>query len=268
MMHMFDSEIARRYGVNCAILLNHIAFWIEKNRANGVNFYDEDYWTYNSARAFSELFPYLTQRQISTALQKLKDESLIKTGNYNKSTYDRTLWYGLTEKGKSILHLCEMESTQKSNGLPENVKPIPYINTDNEPDIKPDSKPIKPRKARKDATAEDEGKKEKKADSPLPVEMLTPKVREVFAEYVLMRKKIKKPLTTYAEKLAVKKLIDLAGNDVQKQIAVLEQSITNSWQGLFPLKEEQQRKRAYSDPKAPPIARVRREDYAKDEVPW
>lgn len=137
MMHMFDSEIAKQYGVNCAILLNHIAFWIEKNRANSVNFYDEDYWTYNSARAFSELFPYLTQRQISTALQKLKDEKLIKTGNYNKSTYDRTLWYGLTEKGKSILHLCEMDYTQKSNGLPGNVEPIPDINTDRNADSKP-----------------------------------------------------------------------------------------------------------------------------------
>lgn len=267
---MFDSEIAKQYGVNCAILLNHIAFWIEKNRANSVNFYDEDYWTYNSARAFSELFPYLTQRQISTALQKLKDEKLIKTGNYNKSTYDRTLWYGLTEKGKSILHLCEMDYTQKSNGLPGNVEPIPDINTDDKPDIKPDSKPIKekkPRKARKEPAAKDEGKKGK--ESPLPLEMLSQNVREVFAEYVKMRTKLKKPLTDYAQRLAVKKLIDLAGQDEQKQIAVLEQSITHSWQGLFPLKDDKQQKRQpFADRTAPPIANVRREDYAGDQVPW
>ena len=161
---------------------------------------------------------------------------------------------------------------EKAHTVEPHTADHPQLNTDKpNTDIPNTDKPNtekKPRKARKDATAEDEGKKEKKADSPLPVEMLTPNVREVFAEYVLMRKKIKKPLTTYAEKLAVKKLIDLAGNDAQKQIAVLKQSIMNSWQGLFPLKEEQQRKRAYSDPKAPPIARVRREDYAKDEVPW
>lgn len=122
----------------------------------------------------------------------------------------------------------------------------------------------KPRKARKEPAAEK--KEEKGKEYPLPLEMLTPKVREVFAEYVAMRKKIKKPLTTYAERLAVKKLIDLAGKDEQKQIAVLEQSIANSWQGLFPLKDA--KRQTFADRTAPPIANVRREDYSGDQVPW
>lgn len=115
----------------------------------------------------------------------------------------------------------------------------------------------KPRKARKETTAKDN-----------PLDGLTEKVQIVFCEYTAMRSKIKKPLTDYALKLAVKKLIELAGDDEQMQIAVLEQSIANSWQGLFPLKEEPQRRRSYADPKAPAISRVRREDYEGDQVPW
>lgn len=59
---------------------------------------------------------------------------------------------------------------------------------------------------------------------------------EVFHEYVEMREKIKKPLTSNAIKLAYSKLATLKeeGNDPK---AVLEQSIFNSWQGLFPVKQ-------------------------------
>ena len=137
-MHSFDVEIAKKYGVNCAIILQNLAYWIRHNEANERNYYDGNYWTYNSVKAFGELFPYISKRQISTALQKLIDEKIIITGNYNKSAYDRTLWYAITEKGKSILHFCTMENTKKENGNAENVEPIPNINTDlKTSDIKP-----------------------------------------------------------------------------------------------------------------------------------
>ena len=103
--------------------------WIEKNKANGKNFFDGHYWTYNSRKAFTELFPYATARQIETALKKLIDDGVIITGNYNNSAYDRTLWYAITKKGSSILQKCEMENTKNVNGKDENVAPIPNINT-------------------------------------------------------------------------------------------------------------------------------------------
>ena len=57
-IHYFDVKIAEKYGVNCAILLQHIWHCVRKNEANEKNFYDGNYWTYNSARAFSEMFPH------------------------------------------------------------------------------------------------------------------------------------------------------------------------------------------------------------------
>lgn len=135
MEHSFDIDIAKRYGVQAAVILKNILFWIEKNKANEVNYYDGYYWTYNSKKAFTELFPYMTARQIDYALQKLIDDGLIITGNYNKVAYDRTLWYAITKKGYCILQNCEMETTNLSNGNPENVKPIPNINTDEKQQI-------------------------------------------------------------------------------------------------------------------------------------
>ena len=130
--HYFDVNVARVYGVNCAVILQNIWHWIRKNEANGMNYYDGDHWTYNSTKAFADLFPYLSQKQIETALKKLRDEGIIVTGNYNEHKYDRTLWYAITEKGKSILLTGEMEITSEGKGFDTGEKPIPNINTDSE----------------------------------------------------------------------------------------------------------------------------------------
>lgn len=62
-------------------------------------------------------------------------------------------------------------------------------------------------------------------------------LNKAFTDYVDMRKKIKKPMTDEAVRLAIKKLDNLSGGDNDKAIKILEQSIMNSWQGLFPLKQ-------------------------------
>lgn len=61
---------------------------------------------------------------------------------------------------------------------------------------------------------------------------------EIWPKYVEMRKKIKKPVTESVVVLALEKLNSLS-KDHNEQIKIIEQSIFNSWQGLFPLKENQ-----------------------------
>lgn len=131
MEHYFDIAIATEYGVNCAIILQNLAHWIRQNEANKANFFDGEYWTFNSRKAYKELFPYMSERQINLTFEKLIANGLIKTGNYNRLTYDRTLWYALTKKGKSILHFDIMDYAKMSNGLCQNVEPIP----NNKPNI-------------------------------------------------------------------------------------------------------------------------------------
>ncbi len=146
MKHSFDIEIAKAYGIPCAVLLENIYFWIEKNRANNVHYHDGHYWFYNTQKAFRELFPYMSTRQINYALKKLIDEGFLMTGNFNKQAYDRTLWYAITPSGYAILQNCKMDvcsfvkcnSADLSNGSMQNCKmdltklgvPIPDINTD------------------------------------------------------------------------------------------------------------------------------------------
>ena len=136
MEHSFDVDVAKEYGVTCAVILRHLYFWIEKNRANEKHCYDDHYWTYGSVKAFCELFPYFSKNTIIRSLQKLVDAGIIIEGNYNKSPYDRTKWYALTILGVSICEKTEIDLPKIRNGNVQNQKPIPDIYTDNITDIK------------------------------------------------------------------------------------------------------------------------------------
>lgn len=134
MHHYFNTEIAKEVGVNAAVILENIAHWVLRNKANDKNFYDGHYWTYNSNAAMAELFPYMNARQVRTALDSLRKNGMVLTGNYNKSSYDRTLWYTVSDDCAERFFPDIIHLTKKSNGNDGKVQPIPDINTDNKPD--------------------------------------------------------------------------------------------------------------------------------------
>lgn len=219
MIHSFDSNVAEAVGVKGAILLNHIHWWVEKNKANETNHHDGYYWTYNSAKAYSTLFPYWTSKTIQRELQKLEYEGYIKTGCYNNKSTNRTKWYTLTSKGYALIdkeqdkmsdsngQKCPMDWSKMSNGLDKNG--FSSINSNKTYSNKHSNKG-----------------EEDKTCSPELAEALN-----AFAEH---RKKLKKPMTDYAKKLLLNKLQKLAKTE-QEQIAILNQSIENGWQGVFAL---------------------------------
>lgn len=107
MYHGFNIKIAEEVGITGALIIEHLHYWIKKNIESGNNYYDGSYWTYAGINSMAEMFPYLSERQIRTVLEKLRRQGIIKAGNYNKQKYDRTLWYAFTEKGKKLIGLEE-----------------------------------------------------------------------------------------------------------------------------------------------------------------
>lgn len=143
MQHHFDIDIATEYGVNAAIMLENLRFWIVKNEANEANFFDGCYWTYNSVKAFESLFPYMSTKAIRNTLKLLEDEGLVLVGNYNKSSYDRTKWYALTgkaralfQKGASSFPKGQLDLPKRANGSVQKGEPIPDRNPDGKPSNK------------------------------------------------------------------------------------------------------------------------------------
>ena len=143
MNHSFDIKVATEYGVNEAILFNHICYWYKYNKANNQNYIDGEYWTYNSYKAFAEMFTYWSERQIRYIINNLIKNKLIKKGSFNKKNYDQTNWYTLDTVGKQFIQnydvdvtkLSDQDVTNLSSIADKNVRPIPNINTNIKPNI-------------------------------------------------------------------------------------------------------------------------------------
>jgi glutathionyl-hydroquinone reductase len=114
-MHTFDPVEAVKYGILEAVLLSNIRWWVAKNQANGRHNHDGRYWTYNSAKAFTKLFPYASQQQIQRALKRLEDAEVLHVGSYNSNPYDHTKWYSVAIIDSSNLINQEIKVDQPSN---------------------------------------------------------------------------------------------------------------------------------------------------------
>lgn len=143
-VNSFDTRVATEFGVNAAVLLRNIGFWVEKNASNGRNLHDGRYWTYNSQSAFERQFPYMSRQNIRTALDRLERGGMIESGCFNKRPYDRTKWYTLTRDGAAACGLSSLlpaivqnqpMDCEKSTDTSSKInQPIPDRSTDRSTD--------------------------------------------------------------------------------------------------------------------------------------
>lgn len=143
MEHHFDIEFAKEHGFAAAVIYRHFQFWIAHNKANNKNCQNGRTWTYNSQKAFKELFPYLTEWQIRRAVDRLLEQGILIKDHFGKKV-DRTIWYAFTDEKTALqafpahlsntqmdLSITQMDTVKTTNGYCENHKCI--LGTDKEP---------------------------------------------------------------------------------------------------------------------------------------
>lgn len=154
MNHSFNIEHAQKYGIEEAILIENFIFWISKNKANRKHDREIEIdgvmvvrtFTYNSATALAELFPYMTVNTLRRITQRLCDLNVLAKGVFNTNSYDRTTWFCFVDENaflynaKPILQNCEMEVDKKQNGIEESPKSYTDINTNKNTPINKDTK--------------------------------------------------------------------------------------------------------------------------------
>ncbi len=84
---------ARVLGLNEAIVVQQIHYWLEINRKAQKNFYENRYWTYNTYEQWTtENFNFWSKRTVQRIFKKLFDSKILLKGNFNKKGYDQTVW--------------------------------------------------------------------------------------------------------------------------------------------------------------------------------
>ena len=121
MRHSFNTDVAERYGLQEAILLDWIVFWLVENERNERNFYEGRCWVFNSAKALAEKFHYLSPNTIQKTLKRLEDAGIIISGNFNKNKFDRTKWYSIADEYRYLLK----EHRSDAENLKEDAKQNP-----------------------------------------------------------------------------------------------------------------------------------------------
>lgn len=123
-----DTVLATKIGLDAALVLQHIHYWVEINRKKQSNLYEGSYWTYNSIKEWNKCFPFYTERTLQRIFKKLKELGVLKAGNFNKAKFDKTTWYTIDyEKLTSIVEGTEGESPSRQNG---NIEERKCVNDD------------------------------------------------------------------------------------------------------------------------------------------
>ena len=103
MTHLFNNEVAKKYGVYEAIILHEMVSYIgktmalEKDFKDFKDFYDDNFWMRASLKEWQKYLDFFTEKQIRTAIDNLKKKGAIAMANYNKDVYDRTAWYSIID---------------------------------------------------------------------------------------------------------------------------------------------------------------------------
>lgn len=82
-------SLAVKIGLNEAIMLQQIHFWVSKQK----HYKDGKYWVYNTYDDWAEQFPFWSKSTVIRILKRLEGRDLIETANYNRMKIDNTKWY-------------------------------------------------------------------------------------------------------------------------------------------------------------------------------
>lgn len=249
-----------------AIILNQMIYWSERTKdaqkflkeeedrlrtALGKEFNEEyildDFkhgWIYKSSEELSaECMINVNKSTVRRYLVQLIDKGWIEERRNPKYKWDKTLQYrvniykiqedlfklGYVLEGYPLQMalLSKLQNAtsklQNTSSKLQNATAIPEITTE--------------------ITTEKKKKEKKESEFDVVIKEYTnnEELRDTLYEFIKMRKSIKASMTTRAVKLLLNNLNKLSNNDNEK-IEILNQSILNSWKGIFALKYQQTNK--------------------------
>lgn len=258
---VINRDLLKKYGINVTLMLCELA--------SEYNYFDksgklEDGMFYSTIDNISERTG-LSKYQQAEALKALDEDGIVKSviKGMPAKRYFKIDVEELTKQIANIsLSSCkeirkqagekletknnDIKLINKSNNLKDKEsKKEESNNTQNQQveiseELKQMQKEIEQLKAENEKlkTKKEKPKKQTKSyDEQIEEYTQNNELQDALKAFVQMRSFIKKPMTEYALKLMLNKLDELGNNDTTK-IAILNQSITHNWQGIFPLKDE------------------------------
>ncbi|PPC64163.1 transcriptional regulator [Pantoea sp. ICBG 1758] len=90
---VISPELACRIGLNEAIVLQQICYWLEETTA-GVD-YEGRRWVYNTIEDWNKQFPWWSSKTVKRAISSLKGMGLLYVEQLKKNQHDQTNYYSI-----------------------------------------------------------------------------------------------------------------------------------------------------------------------------
>ena len=245
-------SVAMEVGVEAAILLEDIYYWVNHNRERQHNFNEGYYWTVNSYQDFVNRFPCFSVGKIKRLLAQLKTAGFIEARHYrNYDPRNRSLWYRTTQKtAEHYTSLAEAANQRngdefdtfqghksdltcasvKSDQCMSQNRPMHRTKT-HFPSILTNSTNIRAH-TKKGASAPDI------SSGHCPTAFMAvedEQLRSALQAFAAERNLHRKPISNQAATLLLIKLEKLAPQDINAQLEIINHSIINGWADFFPL---------------------------------
>lgn len=96
--HSFNVRIAEEYGLNAAVVYNHIVYWLRFNaKKKDVPVIDGHIWMYETQKDIADQLGYLTEKEVKNAVKRLVDGGVLITRSLSKNKFDRTNSYSTAD---------------------------------------------------------------------------------------------------------------------------------------------------------------------------
>ena len=117
----FYPNLARVLGVNEAIVLQQIWFYVNVNRENESerHFHEDKWWVYNSYKQWSKrFFPWLTPRGVQSIILNLEKFKILESKQGFQDRNDRRKWY--TVNRDELAKVLEEAGDHSAKSAPSN----------------------------------------------------------------------------------------------------------------------------------------------------
>lgn len=126
---MVVPSLADRIGLNEALVLQQIHYWLEKSKHH----IKGKKWVYNTYEEWQKQFPFLSVSTIKRTFHSLEKLGIVVSDNWNTLKMDKTKWYSINYEALGILDqssepsLAQTEPTVGSERAPLQTSLTPAI---------------------------------------------------------------------------------------------------------------------------------------------
>lgn len=111
--------LAVAVGLNEAIVLQQIHYWLQHNQKTKRHLIDDVTWCYNSIPEWVEQFPFWSERTIWHILKSLRKSELLRAEMLSPDKRDRTLYYTIDyEKVETVT----MQAAEVASSIPQELR--------------------------------------------------------------------------------------------------------------------------------------------------